>query len=244
MKSLSVLVVDDDVDFAEALTDVLESEGCQVDLCHTGEEAVSCFRKKDYDLSFMDVRLPKRNGVESFLEIKAMKPNSKVVMMTGFRLESLMKEAEDNGAWAVMEKPLEIEAVLNLVKGCASVGVILVADDDQDFSHSLEELLQSTGYSVRLANNGAQALEHLAAGSIDLLILDLRMPVLDGTAVYDELLRQEHHVPTLIVTGYTKEEEANLVALRQHPIAGILEKPLDMVALMHLVRTLTPSHTA
>ena len=237
-------MVDDDVDFAEALTDVLESEGCQVDLCHTGEDAVACFREKDYDLSFMDVKLPKKNGVESFLEIKAMKPASKVVMMTGFSLESLLQEAEDNGAWAVMEKPLEMDTVLNLVKGCASIGVVLVADDDIDFSHSLEELLQSTGYTVRLANNGAKALEHIASGPIDLLILDLRMPVLDGTAVYDELLRQECHIPTLIVTGYSKEEEARLASLRKHSIAGVFEKPLDTVALMHLVHKLTPSHSA
>lgn len=243
MKSLNVLVVDDDVDFAEALTDVLESEGCQVDLCHTGEDAVARFRVKDYDLSFMDVKLPQKNGVESFLEIKAMKPDSKVVMMTGFSLESLLKKAEDNGAWAIIGKPLEMNQVLNLVKGCASIGVILVADDDVDFSRSLEELFRSTGYTVRLAHDGAEVLAQVEAGPIDLLILDLRMPVLGGAAVYDELLRREHHIPTLVVTGYSHEEKASLANLQNRSVAGVFEKPLDTVALMHLVQKLTPSPT-
>lgn len=241
MKSLNVLVVDDDVDFAEALTDVLESEGCQVDLCHTGEDAVARFREKDYDLSFMDVKLPKKNGVESFLEIKAMKPDSKVVMMTGFSLESLLKQAEDSGAWAVLEKPLEMNLVMKLVQGCTPVGVVLVADDDVDFSRSLEELLRTTGYTVRLASNGSEALEQIAAGPVDLLILDLRMPVLSGSAVYEELLRQDYQIPTLVVTGYSREEEANLASLRGQSVAGVFEKPLDTVALMHLVQKLTPS---
>ena len=80
---MRIFVVDDDRDLAESLAEVLELSGHEVEIAFSGEEAVEVFREKDFDVSFMDVVMPGMNGVESFLEIRKIKPDAKVFMLTG-----------------------------------------------------------------------------------------------------------------------------------------------------------------
>lgn len=241
MKSLRILIVDDDRDFAEALLDVLELEGHQVDMCHTGEDAIAYFTRSDYDISFMDVKLPRRNGVECFLEIKKIKPEARVVMMTGFSVEQLLQQAVEHGAWAIMHKPLEMAQVLEIVDGILPAGVVLIADDDPDFSNALREQLEIRGFVVRLAVDGVEALEKIEEDGVNLLILDLRMPVMDGLAVYMELKRREISLPTIIVTGHAMEESDTLNSLHAMAVTGVLVKPFDTAELLKSVSKLIDS---
>ena len=70
MAAKRILVVDDDRDFAESLGDLLEAEGHEVSLAFNGPDAVSRFETEDFDIAFMDVRMPGMSGVEAFLEIR------------------------------------------------------------------------------------------------------------------------------------------------------------------------------
>jgi CheY-like chemotaxis protein len=67
MDALRVFIVDDDQDFAESLALLIEGRGYQVEVAFSGEEAIAKFREQDFDITFMDVRLPGKNGTESFL---------------------------------------------------------------------------------------------------------------------------------------------------------------------------------
>ncbi len=92
MRPLSILVVDDDADFARSLANFLRLEGNLVALALDGEAAVAKFTEQDFDITFMDVRLPGKNGVESFFEIRRLKPAAKVVMMTAHGVEELDRQ--------------------------------------------------------------------------------------------------------------------------------------------------------
>ena len=85
MKRVDVMIVDDDQDLAESLADLLAANGYQVEVASNGREAVERFREKDYGITFMDVRMPVMNGVDSFFEIRKMKPTARIVLMTGFK---------------------------------------------------------------------------------------------------------------------------------------------------------------
>jgi len=108
MKSLRVLIVDDNEDLAESLAMVLELRGYEAEVAHTGEEAIRTFRDNDFDIAFMDVKLPGNNGVESYMEIRKFKPDARMVMMTGYSMEQLLDKAMENGAWGVIHKPLDM----------------------------------------------------------------------------------------------------------------------------------------
>jgi DNA-binding NtrC family response regulator len=80
--SRKLLIVDDDYDMAESIADLVEIRGYEADLASSGAEAIAKFQERDYDVAFMDVRMPGMNGVECLLEILKLKPDAKVVMMT------------------------------------------------------------------------------------------------------------------------------------------------------------------
>ena len=116
MDSLRIFIVDDDVDFAEALAEIIKAEGYDVECAHTGAEAVARFRENDFDIAFMDVKLPDMNGVESLFEIRRLKPDAKVMMMTGFSVEELLQQAVEGGAFGVLHKPFEPTELLAAIK--------------------------------------------------------------------------------------------------------------------------------
>ena len=227
-QSLEIFIVDDDIDVAEGLADALELHGHKITLAHSGKEAVEFFSQRDFDITFMDVMMPGMNGVESFLEIRKIKPQAKVVMLTGYSVEQLLQQAVENGAVAILHKPVAMEAVQQALEEVRhNKGMVLVADDDPDFSDSVTEVLELQGYRTCIAGDGEAAVEMVAAGGIDVLILDIQMPLIDGLAVYLELQKRNRVVPTIVVTGYPEEESNTLETFRNMSVTGILVKPFD-----------------
>src|SRR5262249_54171115 len=68
---------------------------------------------------FMDVRMPVMNGVDSFFAIKTIKPQARIVMMTGYR-EAIVERAIQGGAEGPLYKPFDVEEMLALVDGTPS----------------------------------------------------------------------------------------------------------------------------
>src|SRR5262245_39098602 len=118
MKPFSVMIVDDDRDLAEGLAELLEIHGYSVAVASNGREAVERFREASYDMTFMDVRMPVMNGVDCFFEIRKLKPEAKIVMMTGFK-EEIVSRALDAGAMGLLNKPFGVEALLDQISQAA-----------------------------------------------------------------------------------------------------------------------------
>jgi two-component system response regulator HydG len=236
MRALNIFIVDDDQDFAESLADILTGAGHHVELCFDGDGAVRTFREREFDITFMDVKLPGRNGVESFFEIRKIHPQARVVMMTAYSVEQLVAQAVERGALGVLRKPFDTGRMLAMLEDVKPEGVILVADDDPDFVESLRQLLAEKGCRVIVARTGREALSAVLAGGIDILVLDLRLPVLSGLEVYLELKRRNRALPTVIVTGYPLEEAEAVNQLRAMSVAGCLVKPFDPHRLLDIIR--------
>lgn len=105
----NVLIVEDDPDFAESLMIALGVRNCNVDVARTGEEAIRKFHDLCYDIAFMDIKLPGKNGVESLAEIRGFCPAAHVVMMTGFSEAALLDKARQAGAVDVLRKPFRLK---------------------------------------------------------------------------------------------------------------------------------------
>lgn len=114
-KVIRVMIVDDDQDLAESLADLLQVHGYEVDVAKDGRDAVEHARSQDFDIAFMDVRMPVMNGVDSYFAIKKMKPQARIVMMTGFK-EPILERAINAGAEGPLHKPFSVEDMLKLVE--------------------------------------------------------------------------------------------------------------------------------
>ncbi len=235
--SLRILIVDDDRDFADSLRDVFELAGHKSDVAYSGEDAVKRFAERHFDLSFLDVRLPGMNGVECLMELRKIRRNAQVYMMTGYSVEQLLDLAVASGARGVLHKPLEVEKLLESLETIKPTGVLIV-DDDPEFVASVRDALELNGYKVMTARTGEEAIERVAEGGVDVIILDLRLPLLSGVEVYWELKRRGFNVPTIIATAYACEESAAMEKLRQFAVTGVLVKPFDPELLLQKIKAL------
>jgi DNA-binding response OmpR family regulator len=229
--NLRVLIVDDDQDHAESVADILEMRGYSVELAASGEQGIARFRASDFHVVLMDVKLPGMNGVETFAEFKRIRPDARVLMMTGFSVEALVAEAVGNGALGVLYKPFEISELLATLERVKPRGLVLVADDDPDFAGSIEPVLKQSGYCVQIARNGQEALEKASAPGVTCLVLDLRMPLLSGLEVYLKLKETGAPVPTIFVTGCA-EELPDAIRQVNGFGQGLLIKPFDPADLL------------
>jgi two-component system response regulator HydG len=112
-----ILVVDDDPGTCVSLKNILVRKGYEVQVAHTGEEAIAVAEEKAYDIIFIDMKLPTINGLETYLAIKKINPKSVVIMMTAYRQEvaDLVEEALKHSAYTCLYKPLDMANVLMLV---------------------------------------------------------------------------------------------------------------------------------
>lgn len=238
MKPADILIVDDEKDLAEGLAEVLELEGHRPAVAFSGEEALDKIRGKTFDVIILDVKLPGINGVECFLKIREENPDARVIMMTGYRIEQLLAQAVDNGAAAVLHKPFAPQKLLELIDQVRPQGIVLVVDDDPNLAESLRDMLTDQGYQVIVATTGEEAVERVLAIDIDVLVLDLRLPVLSGLEVYLEIQSHGRAVPTVIITGYAKEEAEAIETLTSFEDTGCLFKPFEPEQLLRAIETL------
>jgi len=80
---------------------------------------------------------------------------------------------------------------------------ILIVEDDPNLRRLYQIELEAEGYSIMIAENGRQALERVAEKMPDVVVMDIRMPEMDGLNAMVEILQQHHKVPVILNTAYS-----------------------------------------
>lgn len=117
-------------------------------------------------------------------------------------------------------------------------GKILLVDDEQSIRESLNKLLRVEGYEVVLAENGQEAIQKLVQEPIDLLLLDLGLPVKDGWGILRWLAQFNAGLPVIVITGRWKQSELAEAA----GVEVLMEKPLNVPLLLRNIRELLQEH--
>jgi len=113
---VKILIVDDEEDLREVLSESLEDEGYKVASAEDAQEAITKVEENGFTIMFMDIVLPDINGVQAYKVIKKIDPRIVTIMMTGHAVKNLVKEAMDEGAYDCLYKPFGIDEILNVVK--------------------------------------------------------------------------------------------------------------------------------
>lgn len=118
-KSALILIVDDDLATCETLTDILKEVGYSIAYAGSGEEAIKIVKENDFDIAFIDVKMPVMNGLETYLALRKIRPNIKVVMMTAYHQEvqNLVEEAIRYNVYTCVYKPFDIKKLLKIIEG-------------------------------------------------------------------------------------------------------------------------------
>jgi NADH-quinone oxidoreductase subunit E len=112
-----VLIMEDEASVAKGLGMVLSEEGYQVDLAMTGRSALDSFNQKIFDLLVADLRLPDIDGMEVIKQVKRRRPDTEVLVITGYSTVTTAVEAMKLGASDYLSKPFTEDEFLAAVKG-------------------------------------------------------------------------------------------------------------------------------
>lgn len=234
----SILIVDDNVSQCKTMSFVLERKGYIVALANDGPEALEKVEEKPFDIILMDIKMPLMDGVEAYRQIKKIRPEAVVIMMTAYAVEDLVQQALEEGAYGIVYKPLDIERVIAIIKEARTAregALVLVVDDDPGTCITLRNILARKSYEVGVAHTGEEAIAMAQEAAYDIILVDVKLPTINGLETYLAIREINPQVVAIMITGY-RQEMADLVeeALRNHAYT-CLYKPLDMEELLGLV---------
>lgn len=112
-------------------------------------------------------------------------------------------------------------------------GRVLVVDDEPNMRTTLADILQDEGYEVNTAANGEEAVEMCSKGDYDIVLMDVRMPGMDGVEAFRQIRRHKENVRIIMMSAYSVDELKE-AALDEGAIA-FLSKPLDVERVVKLI---------
>lgn len=233
----NILVVDDLKGSRVTLGGILEDEGHNVVLAENGYQAIEAAKQVTFDIVFMDIKMPGINGVQTFREIKKINPQAAVIMMTAYSVEDLIKEALEEGAYAVVYKPFDIEHIATTIEAALRKPMILVVDDYFADRETLKAILEERGYRVITAETGAEALDKVKEKHFDVIFLDIRLPDVDGTLIFEQVKTIDPEVAVIMMTGYSEEEVVRRAISRG--AYTCIYKPFDIEKIMAVVKEIS-----
>jgi two-component system response regulator HydG len=231
----SILIVDDDMGICETLSDIMEVKGYDAAIATDGYEAIQKVKEVAFDVILMDIKMPGINGVETFKEIKRVRPDTAVVMMTAYAVEDLIGEALREGAYGVLYKPFEMERMIGLLEGIKGGGFVLVVDDDPNTCTTFKYVLEAKGYQVGTALSGEEAVEMARESEYDMIFIDMKLPTMNGLQTYLAIREANPQVVAVMMTAYRREMGDLVEEALDKDAYTCLYKPFDVDQMIKLV---------
>ncbi|MBU0990748.1 MAG: response regulator [Proteobacteria bacterium] len=116
---IRVLLVDDEIPFADVVAKRLGKRGMAVTPVYTGTEAIRTIRKHDFDVAVLDLKMEDMDGIEVLKIFKKAYPEMAVIMLTGHGSEQAAKDGLANGAFDYLTKPCELEDLVKKIHEAA-----------------------------------------------------------------------------------------------------------------------------
>jgi len=121
-KIIKVLLVDDEIGFADILAKRLGKRGIAVTPVYSGTKAIQTIRKRDFDVAVLDLKMEHMDGIEVLKIFRTAYPEMEVIMLTGHGSEQAAKEGIEYGAFDYLTKPCELEDLVKKIRQAAHQG--------------------------------------------------------------------------------------------------------------------------
>jgi DNA-binding NtrC family response regulator len=235
----SLLVVDDEVDTCQNLSDIFTDLGYRVETAHDGAAALEKVRRARYDVAVLDLMMPGMDGVALYHEIRRLRPETVAVLATAYPNHPRAEASRQAGVWRVVPKPVDLARLLALLDEALHRPLVLVVDDDPDLCANLWDLFHERGFRVSVAHDARTAAQRLRDGAFQVILIDLRLPDGDGVAVFHTVRQTDPQARTVIITGHPAELTPYLERLTAEGADAVFSKPFDVEGLLATVERLS-----
>jgi signal transduction histidine kinase/DNA-binding response OmpR family regulator/HAMP domain-containing protein len=259
-----LLILDENKDKSKAIVDTLGSKGFQVRLSDSGSEAYDLLTAEEYDCLILDLKLKDMTGLQLLDKLKDERLEKlKVIIHTERQLSEkdelmLQKYAQSiiiKGTQSterlisevslflhdldlkMKEKKIKITKSEHEKQDVLNNKKVLLVDDDMRNIFSLTSILEERGLNIVVGRNGKEAIQKLSENSdIDLILMDIMMPEMDGYTAIQEIRRQERFYSTPIIAITAKAMKDDRQRCIDAGANDYLTKPIDIDKLISLLR--------
>jgi CheY-like chemotaxis protein len=235
----SILVVDDDIDTCQNLSDILTDLGHHVETAHDGPSALALVKQRHFDVALLDLKMPGMNGLDLYRAIRRLRADTVAIIVTAYSGGSTSEEALAAGAWQVLSKPVDFPRLLGLVEHALGEPLVLIVDDDHELCANLWDLLREHGFRVALAHDEPTAARQMADASFRLVLIDMKLPSGDGSSVFHLVRQANPHARTVLITGHRAELEQRVAQVIEEGADAVCYKPFDVAKLVTTLQSLT-----
>jgi len=255
IKKVKLLLVDDEEEFIRTTSKVLSRRGIEVFTASRGTEALEILGQQEVDVVVLDMKMPGMDGAAVFDEIKKVRFDLPVIILTGHESLSEACQLTKEGVFDYLLKPCDSDvlaervhdaAARNPIKKEAAQGDrkqaendvetvrVLLVDDERLLLETLKKVLSRRAMEVITADSGEKALELLNNTSIDVIVLDIKMPGMNGLDVLSKIKSGFVNREVILLTGHPTVETA-MTGMKQGAFEYML-KPPDVDKLTESIR--------
>ena len=247
MTARRILVVEDNLLNLKLVRDILHFAGYEVAEARSGEDGLALAKLDPPDLVLLDLQLPGMDGFETLQRLRhgVIRPDVPVIAVTALAMPADRDRAAQAGFDGFVEKPIsvralpsQIEEFLAVDRGSSVEAVAVLAVDDQPANlRLLEAVLVPKGYRIVTAASGSEALDVLRREKVDLVLLDVLMPDMDGHEVCRRIrsTAETEFLPVVMITASGSEHR---LAALESGADDFVSKPFDQSELLARVASL------
>lgn len=203
-----ILLVEDNADNQRVTAALLKRVGHEVVIASTGQAGIEAALRETFDLILLDIDLPDMSGLSVCEHLRAHAPDANVpiVAFTAHATEPMRRACDKAGMNGFLAKPVTARTLLDTASHWVRRAAprILVVDDAPESRALLVHYLGELNLTAEQVDNGPQALQRAKEGELDLLIMDVEMPRMDGLEVLRQLRQapRSQTLPVVLVTGH------------------------------------------
>ncbi len=255
-KKYRLLIVDDEEEFLISSSQALSRRGFIVDAALNGVTALDKVEEFEYDAVVLDVKMPDIDGIEVFHQIHKSHPDLPVILLTGHSSIGDAFQTSKEGIADYLSKPIEMDELANKINLAISSAKkskipddsnlqfvdkeepirVMIVDDEIEFLDSMKPIFQRRKFTVTTAVNGNEALDSLRQELVDVVVLDVKMPGMDGLEVLRHIKKDFPSVDVILLSGHPSVEAA-IEGVRLGA-SEYLKKPPNIDGLIETVRKL------
>ena len=226
VKKIKLLMVDDEKEFLETSARALGRRDFDIHLAYDGTTALQMMQQDQYDIVVLDVKMPGLDGVEVFRRMQETWPSVPVILLTGHGSINQAFQTSKEGVADYLTKPCDIDELTSHIQDVlARVGKrpqpqnvstddikdfihVLLVDDEVELLESLKRILERRQMEIHTAQSGEKALQLLKDTFVDVVVLDVKMPGMDGLDVLQKIKEKFPTVEVILLTGHPSVETA------------------------------------
>lgn len=247
MNSTSILIVDDEMNNRDILARRLLREGYTVAQAESGQQALSMMGVERYDLVLLDIMMPQMDGyaVLDIIKGEVRWRDTPVIMLSALDDTLAIERCLNRGAYDYLTKPYQLSVLKTRMWRCfrdhgvtrlaheheQTPRTVLIVDDEPLNRDLLLRRVEKLGHTAWAVASGAEALHTLERRTIDLILLDIMIPQMDGFAVLDALRERPTLQDTVVIMVSALGDSTSLSRCVQLGASDFIVKPYNAVLL-------------